>query len=290
MKQSPIRLARSYVSALRKHLLREGSASLAPASRLGHRTVALGLKKLDLARIHDQALATLPLPAQSPGKKVDHAARAGIFFAEANAPLEKHQRASGRSEADFIRLEAALRTRTRELAAAVRQCEQGVARRKAMEEANEKRRVLHKQCLDESLQLQKRLRWLTHRILAAQEDDHKTISRQLQNEVAQTLLGINVRLVTLQKEARGRTKRFKKDIASTQQAVDRAALTGLRPSGLPHHRTCGFPHPAVEQGGSHSRAAAKAQGMMNPCRCSIWVLSACWTGGLWAMAQAPRPL
>jgi hypothetical protein len=27
---------------------------------------------------------------------------------------------------------------------------------------------------------------------------------------------------------------------------DRVGVTGLRPSPLPHHRTCGFPHPAVE--------------------------------------------
>ena len=28
--------------------------------------------------------------------------------------------------------------------------------------------------------------------------------------------------------------------------ADRLGVTGLRPSPLPHHRTCGFPHPAVE--------------------------------------------
>ena len=28
--------------------------------------------------------------------------------------------------------------------------------------------------------------------------------------------------------------------------LDRVGLTGLRPSALPHHRTCGFPHPVVE--------------------------------------------
>jgi adenine-specific DNA-methyltransferase len=33
------------------------------------------------------------------------------------------------------------------------------------------------------------------------------------------------------------------------QTGDRVALTGFSPPGLPHHRTCGFPHPAVEQGG-----------------------------------------
>ena len=31
--------------------------------------------------------------------------------------------------------------------------------------------------------------------------------------------------------------------------VDRMGPRGLRPVTLPHHRTCGFPHPAVEQGG-----------------------------------------
>jgi signal transduction histidine kinase len=161
------------------------------------------------------------------GTKANNARRAGIFFAEAHLPMEEHRRAPGRAEADFIRLEADLRIRTKELAAADRQLQQGAARRKAMEEANEKRRALHKECLDESLRLQQRLRRLTHRILAAQEDDRKTISRKLQNEIAQTLLGINVRLLTLQKEAWGRTKRFKNDIASTRRVLV-ASATSVR--------------------------------------------------------------
>jgi len=28
---------------------------------------------------------------------------------------------------------------------------------------------------------------------------------------------------------------------------DRVGCRGLRPGTLPHHRTCGFPHPAVER-------------------------------------------
>ena len=219
MNPSFLRLARSYLGALRKRLSQNGHSSAEPALRLGRRTVAIGLETLDLARIHEEALAALVRSGTLVGTKAGNARRAGRFFAEANAPIEEHRRAPGRSEADFIRLEADLRKRTEALAAADRQWQQGVARRKAMEEANEKRRVLHKACLDESLRLQKRLRRLTHRVLAAQEDDRKAISRQLQDEIAQTLLGINVRLLTLQKEARGRTKRFKNDIASTRRVV-----------------------------------------------------------------------
>jgi hypothetical protein len=39
---------------------------------------------------------------------------------------------------------------------------------------------------------------------------------------------------------------------------DRVGPTGLRPSALPHHRTCGFPHPAVEPSGLSPRASTVA--------------------------------
>jgi Fic family protein len=38
------------------------------------------------------------------------------------------------------------------------------------------------------------------------------------------------------------------EILDARRAPDRVGVTGLRPSPLPHHRTCGFPHPAVEPG------------------------------------------
>ncbi len=197
--------------------------NLATAAKLGRQSLSIGLTTLDLALIHEHALATLLSAGKFPGTAAGNAKRAAIFFAQANSPVEENHRALGRTEVDFIRLEGALGTRTKELAAATRQLQQGVLWRKAMEEANEKRRVLHKHCLDESLQLQKRLRRLTHRVLAAQEDDRKMISRKLQNEIAQTLLGINVRLLMLKKETRGTNKRFQNDIASTQRAVVESA-------------------------------------------------------------------
>ena len=81
----------------------------------------------------------------------------------------------------------------------------------------------HQKCLEESLELQKRLRQLTHQVLAAQEDERKKISRELQDEIAQTLLGINVRLLSLKQEARSNTKGLKNEIASTQRLVAKSA-------------------------------------------------------------------
>jgi signal transduction histidine kinase len=74
--------------------------------------------------------------------------------------------------------------------------------------------------LEESRRLQKHLKQLTHQILSAQEEKRKKISRDLQDEIAQTLLGINVRLLTLKKEAAVNTEGLKKEIAGTQRLVD----------------------------------------------------------------------
>jgi len=69
---------------------------------------------------------------------------------------------------------------------------------------------------------------LTHEVLTAQEDERKEISRELQDEIAQTLLGINVRLLSLKQEARTNTKGLKNEIASTQKLVLESAKSVRR--------------------------------------------------------------
>jgi signal transduction histidine kinase len=109
--------------------------------------------------------------------------------------------------------------RTAELAASNFQLQRSIARHKAKENAFKKLGKHRDHCLQESLQLEKHLRQLTYQVLAAQEDERKTISLELQNETAQTLLGINVRLLSLKQEARSGGQRLKNKIASTQQLV-----------------------------------------------------------------------
>ena len=60
-------------------------------------------------------------------------------------------------------------------------------------------------------------------MLAAQEDERAKLSHELQDEIAQTLLGINVRLLTLKQQARNNSKGLKNEIASTQRLVVRSA-------------------------------------------------------------------
>ena len=224
MKQKLTKLSQRYVTALRKHLKQGPRASLQPALGLGRQAVALGVETLELARIHERALTTLGLFNSKNGV----IKRAEIFFTEAITPIMETERAARQTKVDLSRLKETLGQRTEELAVTNRQLQRGVVRRKAMEDAFEKSGQHHHKSLEESLQLQKRLRQLTHQVLAAQEDERKNISRELQDEIAQTLLGINVRLLSLKQEVRSNTKGLKNEIASTQRLVVKSAKSVRR--------------------------------------------------------------
>jgi signal transduction histidine kinase len=224
MKQKLIALSQQYATALRKHLKTEPYGSLQPALRLGCQAVALRLETLELARIHEGALVSLGIL----DRKNSQIKRAGIFFSEANIPIEETHRAARQTKAHLSRLKETLDQRTDELAVTNRQVRRGVVRRKVMEDALKKSGMHYKKCLEESLHLQKRLRQLTHRVITTQEDERKNISHELQDQIAQTLLGINVRLLSLKQKGRNNIKGLKNEIASTQRLVLKSAKSVRR--------------------------------------------------------------
>lgn len=197
-------LSRSYQAALRKHLAQDGEAGLA-AGRLGRRAVRLGLDTLALAQMHEAALMTLQLPSITTIK------RATVFFMAVIAPMEATHQAATQSRLDLKRVRADCAKSSR----------------------------LHHQSLDESIELQKHLRQLTHRVLAAQEAERVKLSHELQDEIAQTLLGINVRLLALKKEARSGKAGLQKEITRTQRLVLRSARSVRK-----FARELGIHHPA----------------------------------------------
>jgi hypothetical protein len=134
MKQKLNGLSQRYVTALRKHLKAGPRASLQPALGLGRQAVVLGLETLELARIHERALATLELSSSKNGILK----RAEIFFTEAIIPIVETHRAARQSKIQLNRLNETLGRRTAELAATHRQLQRGVVRRKVMEAALKK--------------------------------------------------------------------------------------------------------------------------------------------------------
>jgi signal transduction histidine kinase len=215
MQKKAAGFAARYVAALRTQLKRGPQAGLQSAVKKGRAAVAIGLGTLELARVHEQALAALELSNVKNG----FTKLAGVFFAEANAQIVATHRDAQRGKVRLSRLQETLGRRTEELSDANRQLQRGVARRKVAQNAAEKNGRHYKKCLEESLELQSRLRQLTHRVLTAQENERKSLSLELHDEIAQTLLGINIRLLSLKEEARINHKGLKKEIAGTQRLV-----------------------------------------------------------------------
>ena len=75
-----------------------------------------------------------------------------------------------------------------------------IVRRQVVEEALKRSQQNQNQLLEESQRMQEQLRHLTHRILHAQEEERKRISRELHDEITQTLVGINVHLESLTRQ------------------------------------------------------------------------------------------
>ncbi len=110
-------------------------------------------------------------------------------------------------------LESKVAQRTAELTAANRRL--GVS----VESTRLGKEQYHKLFL-ESQAMHKKLRQLTHQIISAQEEERKEISRELHDEVVQTLVGINVELAALGKGASVGVQTLKEKIAHTQRLVE----------------------------------------------------------------------
>ena len=96
---------------------------------------------------------------------------------------------------------------------------QEIARRKTVEHALRKSEQHQSRLLQQSHLMQAQLRRLSHQILHAQEEERKRISRELHDEIAQTLVGINVHLAALTRETGHNPKDIQQKIAKTQLLV-----------------------------------------------------------------------
>lgn len=213
------RLSDRYLAALRLHFKEGAAVNAKSARRLGTQSVALGLETLGLAKIHDRALATLTLPDWSISKRSDMAGRAAIFFNEVISPIEKTHGQAKKAGAEMDKLRDVLTQQTSDLAGSRRELRRGIALRLAATEALATDRRNSAAMLEKSRRLQKHLQDKAHQILTAQESDRRAMSLKLQDEIAQTLLGIHIRLLALTKEISNRNEDFQKEIAITQRLV-----------------------------------------------------------------------
>jgi PAS domain S-box-containing protein len=75
---------------------------------------------------------------------------------------------------------------------------------------------------EQSRHMQEQLRHLSHQLLLTQEEERKRISRELHDEIVQTLVGINVHLASLTMKAPFNIKDLRKKITRTQRLVEKS--------------------------------------------------------------------
>ena len=99
---------------------------------------------------------------------------------------------------------------------------QEIVRRKAVEESLRSTRLQQAKLLKQSRRQQEQLRELSRRLLHAQEEERKRISRELHDVIAQTLVGINVHLAALTQGAATNPSNLRKQISNTHLLVEKA--------------------------------------------------------------------
>jgi signal transduction histidine kinase len=222
MKAKVTELSREYEIALGVHLEKGVGSSLKAAAGFGRRAVLLGLETLDLARIHERALLAGIARKSSTGARNRLIKRAQFFFIEAIAPIERTHLAATAAKDHWIKVSGTLHQRTDELATSKRHVKKGILERKAAEQSLKREGRARAKSLEESRSLLASLRALSHRVISAQENERGQISRELHDEIAQVLLGINVRLLTLQTKGAGDAKVLLQEIAATQRLVEKS--------------------------------------------------------------------
>ena len=217
MKNNHAQFSMDYRRALAKCL--QGGSTATPVRALGRRAVAEGLEMLELARIHEQALRSVVDSGASPESFRPIIKKASKFFALVITPIEETHRGAREAAIRLDRLNASLLRRTSELAASRQRLKAEAARRVSSERALRESERHYGRALAESTRLQKHLRHHSRQVLTAQEEERKKISRELHDQIANTLTGVNAQLADLKRETAGLDEFLRKKIAATQEMV-----------------------------------------------------------------------
>lgn len=220
MKNARLGLSRRYLAALRIHLDQTEPGHAHRAQSLGRAALARGLVTLDLAVIHENAVLALAPSHDFATTRNGALKRAGLFFTQALVPLEAAQHATRAINLHLQQHNETLRRHAAALARGNRRLELEVVRRKAGETVIREGTERYQTLFLESQVMQEKLRQLTRQIISAQEEERKKISRELHDEVVQTLVGINVELSALGHGASSGLRALKSKIARTQRLVE----------------------------------------------------------------------
>jgi hypothetical protein len=229
MKPNEETWALRYEAALGLHLKAGASSQARQALELGREAAADGVSLPDLARIHASAVDRL-----RPGITARDSGRSARFFAAAIEPLVFLHRTSLHYRAELARLGSALSRRTLQLASSRLEFRKGAARNRVLTEQLRDTKVRHAGVEAKTRRVHDELRRLTRRMLKTQERRGQADGARLRNDIAQSMIGINLWLRGLRTEARRNTESLATGISKVRMDVSAAATkVGTLPSPSP---------------------------------------------------------
>ncbi|MDB6031718.1 MAG: nreB [Verrucomicrobiales bacterium] len=208
-----------YEAKLRRYLESRGEDGLEEAYQCGRQALSLQIGLLDLAKAHEDAQISLLSTIADLSEKAKLFHHAGEFFREALSPFEAVQRGFRETGAKYSELNQELARRNLELAETNHKLEVEAANRKNTERALRASEEHYRDLFQEAKAMQENLRSLSHRVLQAQEEERKRISRELHDEVGQSLTAINVNLTVLHQSGEFKNHKVVKRMFDTQQIV-----------------------------------------------------------------------
>ena len=219
MKAKHPQLFEAYKGALTRFLEVVPQCDLSEAHELGDVALTQGLEILDLAILHQEALIVLVIHPTATGNYPEKVRLAGTFFAEAVTPIEASHRAAHETNIKLNSAIEKLNQQATDLAAFNSELKAEIETRKLLEDSLRISEATSTDLLAESVRLQEELRFLSRRLLVAQEEERKRISRELHDVASQTLTSINIRLAALTLQTETHSKEISEKLAETQRHV-----------------------------------------------------------------------
>jgi len=217
------RVADIYLAALRSYLAHGAPPDTRAAHDPGAQALASGLDTLDLAKIHDHALLTLLADLPLSITPEDLTRRAEVFFTEAIMPIEGTHRLALEAATDMQQASSSLERRTLDLADSRRVLREQIAGRRIAEDSLRINEDASSQLLKDSRMLEEHLQGMARKVLSANEAERRKMSLQLNDEIVQSLLAINLRMLALKKEVSANHADLTREIAVTQRLVEDSA-------------------------------------------------------------------
>lgn len=239
MTASDASLSIAYQVALSGYLAHPNEETLQQAYELGRGAMNAGLGILDLVRLHHRALVKGAWSVDRPAATVHWVPIIETFLLAALSSFEAAYRDFRRTRERSQELNEALGERNEAFALSNAQLEEEISVRKKTEADLRESKDHYFQLFQQARAMEENLRELSSRVLTAQEEERRRISRELHDEIGQALTAVNVAIALLKRQARSDSD-FQRKVSEAEQLLAqsmekvRCFARELRPAMLDH--------------------------------------------------------